>query len=127
MSDTVNNWREQAEYDLETARAMLDAGRFLYVLFCCQQAIEKALKALIIQQTGNLPPRVHNLIQLTESINIDLPVDKRKFLGELTAYYIQSRYPDEIRKMSSTIKKDLAEKTLEQTETIVKWLLSVTT
>lgn len=49
MSDTADNLREQAEYDLETARAMLDAGRFLYILFCCQQAIAKALKALIIR------------------------------------------------------------------------------
>jgi len=34
-------WLETAEYDLETAGAMLNSGRWLYVIFMCQQAIER--------------------------------------------------------------------------------------
>ncbi|HNT28701.1 MAG TPA: HEPN domain-containing protein, partial [bacterium] len=37
-------WFEIAEYDLETARAMLKTKRYLYVGFMCHQTIEKALK-----------------------------------------------------------------------------------
>ncbi len=40
----AQRWHELAQYDLGTADAMLSAGRYLYVLFCCQQAIEKHLK-----------------------------------------------------------------------------------
>lgn len=47
MSSASQQWMEQARYDLDTARAMFDSGRYLYVLFCCQQAVEKALKAII--------------------------------------------------------------------------------
>jgi HEPN domain-containing protein len=47
MSSASKHWTEQARYDLDTARAMFDSGRYLYVLFCCQQAVEKALKAII--------------------------------------------------------------------------------
>lgn len=43
-SPTVQKWVEQARYDLETARAMLDSGRYVYVVFCCQQAVEKMIK-----------------------------------------------------------------------------------
>ena len=56
MSSTEGDWIEQSTYDLETARAMLTSGRYLYVLFCCQQAVEKTLKALIVHRTGEFPP-----------------------------------------------------------------------
>lgn len=34
-------WLDIAKYDLETAEAMFDSGRYLYVVFMCQQSIEK--------------------------------------------------------------------------------------
>ena len=51
MTSASDRWAEQARYDLETAQAMMESGRYLYVLFCCQQAVEKMLKALIANQT----------------------------------------------------------------------------
>lgn len=43
----VQIWMERVDYDLETARAMLKAGRYLYVVFMCQQAVEKNVKAIL--------------------------------------------------------------------------------
>ena len=63
MADASKQWADQARYGLDTARAMFDAGRYLYVLFCCQQAVEKMLKSLIVQRTRQLPPRVHQLMR----------------------------------------------------------------
>jgi HEPN domain-containing protein len=60
--DIPRRWSEQGNYDLETARAMLQSGRFVYVLFCCQQAVEKMLKGVIAKTTGEMPPRIHNLM-----------------------------------------------------------------
>ena len=40
---------------------MLAAGRYLYVPFCCQQALEKHLKGLIVERCGMFPPRTHDL------------------------------------------------------------------
>jgi HEPN domain-containing protein len=125
MTETARKWAEQSQYDLDTARAMLDSGRYLYVLFCCQQAVEKALKAVIVQRTGEMPPRLHNLLRLAEAAGIELPIDKKRFLGELSAYYIQSRYPDEINSLGSTITREIADKTLNKTEETVKWLCSM--
>lgn len=64
-SDKINYWIEMAEYDLETARAMLKTNRYLYVGFMCQQVIEKLFKA-IITKNGEMPPKTHNLIRLAE-------------------------------------------------------------
>jgi len=125
MSEAAQSWAEQSRYDLDTARAMLAAGRYLYVLFCCQQAVEKALKALIVRRTGELPPRLHNLLRLAECAGIDLDIDQKRFLGELSAYYIQSRYPEEIKASASAITRDIADGTLRRTEGTIQWLSSI--
>lgn len=125
MSETEQGWVDQAKYDLDTARAMLSSGRYLYVLFCCQQAIEKALKAVIVRKTGELPPRVHNLSRLAEVAKIELNQKQVRFLGQLSAYYIQSRYPEEIKATGSTIGQELAQEVLGETELSVQWALSM--
>ena len=125
MSEMAKSWADQARYDLETARAMLESGRYLYVLFCCQQSVEKALKGLMVQKSGGFPPRIHNLVQLAESADVEMAIERRRFLGELTAYHIQSRYPEEMSKLAATIRREVAEESLKKTEAEVQWLLSL--
>jgi len=125
MSEAAQTWAEQSQYDLDTARAMLASGRYLYVLLCCQQAVEKALKALIVRRTAELPPRLHNLLRLAECAGVQLDIDQKRFLGELSAYYIQSRYPEEIKASASGITREIADGTLRTTEETIQWLFSI--
>ena len=48
MNEKIQYWIDIAEYDLETARVMLEGRRFLYVGFMCHQVIEKALKGYYV-------------------------------------------------------------------------------
>jgi len=125
MDDLSRQWSERARYDLDTAEAMLKAGRHLYVLFCCQQAVEKALKAVIVNKTGELPPRVHNLLRLAEIAEMASGDEQREFLGRLSSYYIQSRYPEEIKAVDSAITRELAREVLDKTEQMTQWILSI--
>lgn len=109
----------------KSAGAMFKAGRYLHVLFCCQQAVEKALKAVIVARTGELPPRVHNLLRLAEVAQIASDEERLQFLGELSGYYIQSRYPEEIKAVGSAVTLELAHKVLNRTEQMVPWVLSI--
>lgn len=43
--EKVHYWLDIAAYDIETAEAMYQTGRWLYVAFMCHQVIEKTLKA----------------------------------------------------------------------------------
>ena len=124
MTEAEQMWAEQARYDLETARAMLDSSRYLYVLFCCQQAVEKALKAKIVGLTGELPPRIHNLLRLAKKAEIDLQEHMAQFMGELTDYYVQTRYPEEIRTLGAKVSRETASEALGKTEEIIQWLFS---
>jgi HEPN domain-containing protein len=86
VSESSRRWAEQARYDLDTARAMFDAGRYLYVLFCCQQAVEKILKALVARRSNKLPPRVHHLVRLAELAALQVSDEQADLLRELSAY-----------------------------------------
>ncbi|MBI2266308.1 MAG: HEPN domain-containing protein [Armatimonadetes bacterium] len=124
-SQSSQHWAEQARYDLESARAMLNSGRYLSVLSCCQQAVEKMLKAIISERSQELPPRIHHLARLAEAAAVEMSDDQLDFLRELSAYYIQTRYPEEIPDLASLAKEDEARRVMNQTEEIVQWLNSI--
>ncbi len=96
--DEVLEWLSQSEYDLGTAQAMLDSGRYIYAVFMCHLAVEKALKALVVKRTGNAPPRTHNLVQLVGLARPVLADAETRFLTRLGAAGVTTRYPDELSK-----------------------------
>lgn len=123
MSTPVpEQWTQRAYYDLETARAMLDAGRFVYVLFCCQQAIEKMLKAIITAQTGELPPRIHNLMQLADHAGIETEANQARLMRELSEFYFESRYPHTMDDEYGEVSRETVSAALAQTEAVIQWL-----
>jgi len=124
MDDLSLQWAERAQYDLDTADAMFKAERYLYVLFCCQQAVEKALKAVIVKKTAELPPRIHNLLRLAETAGVESDQEQIHLLTRLSGYYIQSRYPEEIKAGGAIITRELAQEVLGKAEQTVKCVLS---
>jgi len=126
MSASIpDQWAEQARYDLETAWAMLEGGRFLYVFFCCQQAVEKMLKAVIAERSGQCPPRVHHLLRLAEHAGIELNESRKLLMEDLSRWYIQSRYPEELPALSRGLDQQRGKQALNQTEDMLQWLSSM--
>lgn len=122
MNPDAQRWRELALYDLGTAEAMLTAGRYLYVLFCCQQTVEKYLKGLIVERCGIFPPRTHDLTKLVHVARIAPDDAQDLFLRTLTKYYIGTRYPEEVRILANEATRDLATHLLSQTKELLQWL-----
>ena len=120
----MQQWTDQAWYDLETAQAMLDSHRFVYVVFCCQQAVEKMLKAVIVHTTGGMPPRIHNLVRLAEHSGLQLDNEQALLMRELTELYIQSRYPEQMAPASSSVWQPIAQDAMNRTEIVLGWLSS---
>ncbi|MFA1819582.1 HEPN domain-containing protein [Virgibacillus oceani] len=46
-TEKFEHWKDIAKYDLDTAEAMYQTGRYLYVVFMCQQAIENSPKVFM--------------------------------------------------------------------------------
>ncbi|MBI5036562.1 HEPN domain-containing protein [Candidatus Micrarchaeota archaeon] len=89
MREEARNWLEQAKEDLETAEANFQTKRYYACAFFCQQAAEKALKALTIERLHEFP-RTHSLVEL----GIKVGFGKDEDLIELNPDYTISRYPD---------------------------------
>lgn len=125
MQTPAERWADQAQYDLETARAMLDGGRYLYVVFCAQQAVEKMLKSLVVRRTGEFPPRLHSLPRLAVVAGLAPDRNQSDVLVELSAYYVQTRYPEEIESAGRSVDRELACDILRKTEELMRWLASI--
>jgi HEPN domain-containing protein len=124
MNQDVKYWGDLSKYDIDTAKAMLESGRYLYVLFTCQQSVEKLLKALVVQNTKKFPPKIHDLVKLSNIADIDVESDQKEFLAKLNYYYLETRYPNELSEISKQIKKDTALTFLKNTKKLLKWLKS---
>ena len=85
-------WWEQAKHDLGTADHNLAGERYDAAIFYCEQAVEKALKALTIHVKRLPPGSTHSLIALGRLCRV--PKRFSTFLRTLTSEYFLSRYPD---------------------------------
>ena len=94
-SSQVQKWLDRVEYDLQTAKAMLDGSRYIYVIFMCQQAVEKCLKAVAVSRGRELVP-IHNLRRLAELSEVQFDQEKLLKLDFLSEYYVNSRYKEDL-------------------------------
>lgn len=90
----IDYWISGAEDDLVTADLLIREMRILHGLFFCHLVIEKSLKAHYVRKTGDIAPRTHNLVVLSENSGLELDEGKQIFLGILMKYQLQGRYPD---------------------------------
>jgi HEPN domain-containing protein len=87
-------WIEGAEEDILTAQLLIREKRTLHGLFFCHLVIEKAIKAHVVEKTGDAAPLTHNLIYLSERAGLELDDPTQIFLGILMKYQLQGQYPD---------------------------------
>jgi HEPN domain-containing protein len=88
------DWLWQAKRDLELARLSNDGGFHEWACFACQQAAEKALKALF--QHRGADAWGHLLADLVEALpgEVQVPPAVIEAAKELDKHYIPPRYPD---------------------------------
>ena len=122
MQKAIQEWLEISEYDLETARAMLNTGRYVYVVFMCQQSLEKILKAIYVKKKNELPPRTHNLLYLIEALDIKMSKENVLLLSHLNQFYLESRYPGERAQLAKEMNKERSEKILKESKEVWKCL-----
>ena len=94
MRPETDPWWRQAEADLRSAEVLLQAGQFYAVSWFAQQAAEKAMKALWVEQhQGRLPPRTHDLDLLAAQLGASAILQSD--LDALAPVFRISRYPDQ--------------------------------
>lgn len=123
MDEKVKYWIDLAEYDLETAKALLETKRYLYVGFMCHQTIEKGLKAVIASK-GTFPPKIHNLDTLADKANLTerMTDEQIKFIVSINPLNIESRYPKYQDKINSMLTPEICKKIIDGTGEMLQWI-----
>ena len=120
--DKFDYWLDIAQYDLSVAESMLNSGHWLYVVFMCQQAVEKLTKGLYSYYMADAPPHLHNIktivTRIAPNLSTAIPADTMDFFDGLTAYYINTRYPGYVTKVSEIINKAESEDVLRKTKEV---------
>lgn len=120
MTSLSDEWLIQSDYDFNTAKDMFKAGRYIYTVYMCHLAIEKALKSLVSLATKEAPPRTHNLIQLAKLGSANLNKEQIQFIAEINTASITTRYPEELVKSLTTFNRDIATEYLKKSEDVIK-------
>ncbi len=122
MRKDTANWIALTDYDIETARHMLETGRYLYVIFLCHLALEKMLKAHVAEVTQSVPIKSDDLIYFVKASGLVLSKEHLDFIGKINTASIPTRYPDDLQRTLKEYPKSVAKDYLSQTKEILKWL-----
>lgn len=119
MRKEVENWWLQAKEDFDSAEYNFQGGKFYVAAFMCQQAVEKALKAVCIKKFSELV-KVHDLVFLAKKIKLPdgLIVDCDK----LARIYTETRYPVGDIIPAKRFSVDSVKEFLQIANKVMKWL-----
>ena len=115
-------WFIQSSYDLDTANAIFETGRYMYAVFMCHLSIEKALKGLYAKNLSEEPPKTHSLIYLIEKIGIQMPENLYDLIFSLNRVSVPTRYPDYLKRILKDYNMDITKEILTKSKDVLKWL-----
>ncbi len=94
MKDETKAWLRYADENLQSAKVLLDSGLFNPCLQNVQQAVEKLLKAMLVEFSLKFI-KTHSINELkmalaTEGIDVDIGVEECDLFDSI---YLPSKYP----------------------------------
>jgi len=118
-------WLDCADYDMQTAKAMLQTKRYLYVGFMCHQTIEKALKAVfVVRKPEEDLPYIHSLVRLANlsGISQEMGEEQLSLMDVLNPLNIEARYPVNKERLLRSLTETRCERLIQETEVLLAWI-----
>jgi len=122
VNDETRRWLEIADEDFAAAEDMLATGHLGHLAVACQQSLEKTLKAILVEESSELPLRTHDLPRLADEGDVEVDEETERLLRQLTNLYFAVRYPDMDRPADLT--EEAARELLDRTREVREWLLT---
>ena len=123
MNKHVQYWLDSADHDLDVAESLFENAKYDWCLFIAHLVLEKTLKALYVKYKNDFPPRTHDLIRLSEFVDLDIDEETRDFLDSVNTFNVSTRYPDEKLRFYKLCTKDFAADNFARIKEIRRWLL----
>lgn len=122
MKPETQDWINDSDYDLQSAKVMLDSGRYFFVVFMCHLTIEKLLKAFIVERQSIEPPKIHSLVGLVTRGGLAIPAEHRPLIDQLNTMSVVTRYPDGRRAIASLLTNESMTALYKRTVWLAQWL-----
>lgn len=119
MHTEVENWWKQARRDLTTAENSFDSQDYYASAFWCQQAVEKALKGLIIKRQGTLL-KIHDLVKLARDAGA--PEEIIIICSRIAPVYVEVRYPEADEFPAEKVDHQKAQDLLRLSREVLSWI-----
>ena len=107
---------------MDTADYMFQGGRYMYAVFMCHLAIEKALKGFYYEKQGGFPPKSHSLVYLLNAIGVKPPEHPGKFIVKLSEASIPTRYPEDLAKIQMEYTAEIVRDILAKGKEVITWI-----
>lgn len=124
MDDKVNYWIELSDYDLETAEAMYQSKRYLYVGFMCHQTIEKVFKAYYTKLKVETAPFSHSLSYLAKKGDFydEFSDYQKDFIDQIEPLNIEARYPSHKERLLRSLTDAKCIEIVHETKKLQQWI-----
>lgn len=120
MEEEFTLWHQKAKESLDDAVSSLKGHRYGLTAFCCQQALEKLLKAAVVRLKNQRPRKIHDLLPLLKDSGLETSEEYTVEIAKISKFYFLVRYPDISRKFFAT--PEIAKQTLEKTKEVFLWI-----
>jgi len=118
----VEYWRKTAEYDYDTMKSLSKSRRYASALFFGHIVLEKILKALVVANTKDYAPYIHDLARLYKLTGLDMDTDTRRFLDEVNKFNLKARYPEQKLQFYRKCTREYCGKYLSEIDSLYKKL-----
>jgi HEPN domain-containing protein len=124
MDSKIKYWFDLSDYDLDTAEAMLQSKRYLYVGFMCHQSIEKAFKAYYTKLKSETAPYSHSLSYLAKQGDFyeKFSEKQKEFIDQIEPLNIEARYPSHKERLLKSLTDIKCLEIIHNTKEIQKWI-----
>ena len=122
LIETIEFWQKSSDNDWKTANGLFGLKRYDSCLFFCHLTLEKALKSLVVQNTKQNSPFIHDLAKLSELTKIKFSEIQIENLKTITTFNIAARYDNEKLNFYKKCNIDFTKKYLIKTKKLYLWL-----
>jgi len=122
--EIIEYWDTEAKESLQVAKHLFEKKDYSYALFFGHLAIEKLLKSIYVRNIDDNVPRTHNLPRIAKAANLVIPEDILVDLLRITAFNLETRYPDYKKQFRKNCTKQFTAQELDKIHEIYTWLQS---
>jgi HEPN domain-containing protein len=122
--EKIKYWVNLSDEDFRVAKDLLKSRHLLQAGFFCHLAIETIFKAYFTKLKDETPPHIHKLARLAQLADFydELSEEQKDFIFQLDPFNIEARYPEYKNMIAQSLKLELCENLLKQTQKLRQWI-----